>query len=86
MADLETPPAAHPRFEHAPALGPEGGAVHTLEHVDQYLQIGHESDASDVHLGVNAKPIWRRFGTLEAIWLQADVLTPATPNGWRWDF
>src|SRR5215210_4694150 len=60
----------------------EGGAagvepVHTLEHVDQYLQIGQESDASDVHLGVHAQPIWRRFGTLEPIWLQADPLTPA---------
>ena len=37
--------------------------VHTLEHVDQYLLIGKESDASDIHLGVNAQPIWRRFGS-----------------------
>jgi len=49
---------------------------HTLEHVDQYLVIGKESDASDIHLGVNAQPIWRRFGTLEPIWLQAPKLTP----------
>ncbi len=82
QAELAEPPEQgeqqeHPHYEHAPALGPEGGAVHTLDHVDQYLQIGGESDASDVHLGVNAKPIWRRFGTLEAIWLQADVLTAA---------
>ena len=55
--------------------GPQGEAVHTLEHVDQYLQIGQESDASDIHLGVHAQPIWRRFGQLESIWLQADVLT-----------
>ena len=49
--------------------------VHTLEHVDQYLYIGKESDASDIHLGVNAQPIWRRYGTLEPIWLQAPKLT-----------
>ncbi len=52
------------------------GEVHTLEHVDLYLQIGQESGASDIHLGVNAKPIWRRYGILEPIWLQADMLTP----------
>ncbi len=51
--------------------------VHTLEHVDQYLMIGKESDASDIHLGVNAQPIWRRFGTLEPIWMQAPKLTAA---------
>ena len=51
--------------------------VHTLAHVDQYLQIAQESNASDIHLGVNAQPIWRRNGILEAIWLQADKLTAA---------
>jgi twitching motility protein PilT len=51
--------------------------IHTLEHVDQYLRIGKESDASDIHLGVNAQPIWRRFGTLEPIWLQAPKLSAA---------
>ena len=76
MADIETPPETeHQGYAPSPSLGPEGGAVHTLEHVDQYLYIGIESDASDIHLGVHAKPIWRRYGTLEAIWLQADTLT-----------
>jgi twitching motility protein PilT len=51
--------------------------IHTLEHVDQYLLIGKESDASDIHLGVNSQPIWRRFGSLEPIWLQAPKLTAA---------
>ncbi len=64
-------------MEETQAPGPEGEAVHTLEHVDQYLQIGQESDASDVHLGVNAQPIWRRFGLLESIWMQADKLSAA---------
>ncbi len=52
-------------------------AVHVLGHVDHYLSIGKESGASDIHLSVNVKPTWRRFGTLEPIWLQADKLTAA---------
>ena len=48
--------------------------VHTLEHVDMYLRIGQESDASDIHLAVGVKPSWRRYGNLEPIWLQADPL------------
>ena len=58
-------------------VSPGEGEVHTLEHVDQYLAIGQESDASDIHLGVNAKPIWRRYGNLEPIWLQAPTLAAA---------
>ena len=69
MSELLSPPTAQ-------SLGPSEGQVHTLEHVDQYLHVGQESDASDIHLGVNAQPIWRRFGNLEPIWLQADKLTP----------
>ncbi len=57
-----------------PAL-PQEGAEHTLSHVDQYLNIGKDSKASDIHLGVNSQPIWRRFGLLEPIWLKAPVLT-----------
>jgi twitching motility protein PilT len=52
-------------------------AVHTLDHVDNYLRVGQESDASDIHLAVNVKPTWRRYGNLECIWMQADVLTAA---------
>ncbi len=55
----------------------QAGEVHTLEHVDLYLQVGQESGCSDIHLGVNSQPIWRRFGVLEPIWLQADKLTAA---------
>ncbi len=51
--------------------------VRTLEHVDQYLMVGKESDASDIHLSVDSRPIWRRFGHLEPIWNQAPVLTAA---------
>ncbi len=51
--------------------------IRTLDHVDQYLTVAKESGASDIHLAVNSRPIWRRFGILEAIWNQAPVLTAA---------
>jgi twitching motility protein PilT len=70
MADASTglPSPANPD-------GTPGGEVQALEHVDHYLRLGQESDCSDVHLAVNSPPIWRRFGTLEPIWLQAAKLT-----------
>ncbi len=39
------------------------------------MLVGKESGASDIHLCVNSQPIWRRFGSLEPIWLQAPTLT-----------
>src|SRR5881296_2590607 len=48
---------------------------HPLGHVDEYLEIGQKADASDVHLAVNAQPIWRLHGTLEPIWPDAPPLT-----------
>jgi len=64
--------------ETSPALETASvNEVRTLEHVDQYLMVGKESDASDIHLSVNSQPIWRRFGALEPIWRQAPVLTAA---------
>jgi twitching motility protein PilT len=51
---------------------------HTLlPHVDQYLSIGKEHDASDIHLGVASPPMWRRYGVLQPIWDDAPPLTPA---------
>ena len=49
----------------------------TLDHVDQYLMVGKESGASDIHLAVSSLPSWRRFGALEPIWLKAAILTAA---------
>lgn len=46
-------------------------------HVDQYLAVGQEGGASDIHLGVNAPPLWRHFGTLQPIWPDAPRLTAA---------
>jgi twitching motility protein PilT len=43
--------------------------------VDQYLAIGQEAGASDIHLGVNAPPLWRLHGTLQPIWPDAPPLT-----------
>lgn len=51
--------------------------VQTLEHVDLYLAVGKESDASDIHLSVNCRPTWRRYGIIEPIWHQAPLLTAA---------
>ena len=48
---------------------------HLLGHVDDYLAIGQQAGASDIHLGVNAPPIWRLNGTLQPIWLEASHLT-----------
>lgn len=43
-------------------------------HVDQYLSIGQEGGASDIHLGVNAPPLWRLHGSLRPIWPDAPKL------------
>jgi twitching motility protein PilT len=47
----------------------------TFNHVDHYLAIGQSAGASDVHLGVNAPPLWRLQGTLQPIWPDAPRLT-----------
>ena len=49
--------------------------LHPLGHVDDYLAAGLCAGASDVHLGVNAPPIWRLHGTLQPIWSEAPRLT-----------
>src|SRR6267142_6328115 len=48
---------------------------HPLSHVDEYLTVGQGGGASDVHLGINAPPIWRLHGTLQPIWRDAPRLT-----------
>jgi twitching motility protein PilT len=48
---------------------------HPLSHVDEYLAIGQSAGASDIHLGVNAPPLWRLHGTLQPIWPDAPRLT-----------
>src|SRR5437867_6251943 len=46
-------------------------SAHLLRHVDEYLAVAQQAGASDVHLGVNAPPIWRLHGTLQPIWPDA---------------
>ena len=60
----------------APAAMNTAGGEHALfDHIDRYLLIGQESNASDIHLGVNMPPLWRRFGNLEPIFRQAPRLS-----------
>jgi twitching motility protein PilT len=49
--------------------------AHPLAHVDEYLVIGQQAGASDIHLGVNAPPLWRLHGTLQRIWPDAPLLS-----------
>lgn len=46
-----------------------------LGHVDEYLAVGQQAGASDIHLGVNAPPIWRLHGALQPIWPDQPNLT-----------
>src|SRR5205807_3044386 len=46
-------------------------SAHLLRHVDEYRASAQEAGASDVHLGVNAPPVWRLHGTLQPIWPDA---------------
>ncbi|MGF1657666.1 MAG: type IV pilus twitching motility protein PilT [Verrucomicrobiales bacterium] len=48
---------------------------HALAHIDDYLKLGIEADASDIHLAVGFPPAWRRYGTLAPIWPDAAPLT-----------
>ncbi|MGC2352553.1 MAG: PilT/PilU family type 4a pilus ATPase [Candidatus Udaeobacter sp.] len=59
----------------APKISAPPVASHPLPHVDDYLEIGQKADASDVHLGVAAPPIWRVDGALEPMWPDAPPLT-----------
>jgi len=44
-------------------------------HVDEYLAVAQEAGASDIHLGVNAPPLWRLHGILQPIWPDEARLT-----------
>jgi twitching motility protein PilT len=53
----------------------QGPRSHPLAHVDEYLAFGQRAGASDVHLGVNAPPLWRLHGILQPIWPDAPRFT-----------
>jgi twitching motility protein PilT len=44
-------------------------------HVDDYLNLGKQADASDIHLSVSSPPTCRRYGTLLPMWENAPLLT-----------
>ncbi len=46
-----------------------------LAHVDEYLLLGKEREASDVHLSVTSQPTCRRYGQLIPMWDDAPHLT-----------
>jgi twitching motility protein PilT len=58
------------------------GAVHVhpdgaFRHVNEYLSIGQKYNCSDIHIGVYAAPLMRRFGLLQPMWPDAPQLKPA---------
>ena len=60
--------------------------VQVLSHVDEYLKLGQEYDASDIHLATTAQPTWRRFGTLQPIWPNGERLTADQCEKLAYDF
>ena len=63
--------------EHAAHAEVSQERVHTLDHVDAYLKFGQEYDCSDIHLPTSSRPHWRRYGQLQEIWPNADIITAA---------
>jgi twitching motility protein PilT len=43
----------------------------------ELLRLGFDAGASDVHIGISAPPLMRRHGTLQPLYHNAPVLTPA---------
>ncbi len=54
---------------------PGAPETRTFGHVDEILNAGQRAGASDIHLSVNAPPIWRLRGALQLIWPDAPKLT-----------
>lgn len=46
-----------------------------FQHINQYLWLGQYYGASDVHIGVGARPIMRRHGCLQPMWPTAPFFT-----------
>ena len=53
----------------------KGSESDSFSHVNEFLVIGQTAGASDIHLGVNAPPLWRLHGILQPIWPDAPRLT-----------
>jgi twitching motility protein PilT len=80
------PPAAPEK------VAPENGQAHAQVEVTgsgdlpdgmsigQLLRLGFEADASDVHVGVGSPALMRRHGTLQPLYHDAPILTPANTD------
>ena len=68
-------PAAHNHCGVLTTPKTDIASAHPLPHVDDYLAVAQQAAASDVHLGVNAPPIWRLHGTLQPMWPDAPRLS-----------
>ncbi len=49
--------------------------ISVFDHVDEYLKVAIEYDCSDLHLSTSSMPHWRRFGVLQPIWENSEVIT-----------
>ncbi len=70
------PPEAGPDSQTRSKLTPMSDTVPVLSHVDEYLSLAQEYNVSDVHIAPCTQPKWRRFGLLQPIWENAEMLTP----------
>src|ERR1043165_2126758 len=52
-----------------------GASAPCFSHVDEFLNVGQQAGASDIHLAVNSPPFWRLHGTLKPIWPNAPKLS-----------
>jgi len=60
----------------------QSGNIHVhpdgaFRHVNEYLAVGQKYSVSDVHLGVFAAPLMRRYGVLQPMWHNAPEMKPA---------
>jgi twitching motility protein PilT len=77
---LPTPHAAEPA--HAPAHVEITNAQDLPDGMDitALLRLGFDAGASDVHVGVGSPPLMRRHGTLQPLYHDAPILTPANTD------
>jgi twitching motility protein PilT len=61
----------------APRNCTAGATAPSFAHIDEFLALGSQAGASDIHLGVNSPPIWRLHGTLRPMWPEAGKLNAA---------
>ena len=76
-AIVEAQKQTSPVTEPSPVVTTASVSPQNCQHVDDYLKVAQQLQASDIHLGVGAPPLMRRFGILQPIWSEAPALQPA---------